>query len=185
MPATLVARLGLAIGDRVDVDVLIAQAEREEPGLARHRAYYLLSHSERTAAQLRSKLADDGFDEATSSALIDDLVERELLNDARYADMVVRTFADGRGYGVSRIRGELKRRGVDAETAEAAISQHLDATDEEDRALAAARAMTRGRQLDVRKLAGRLARRGFSASVAFRAARLAGAPEDEHDLEGA
>ena len=47
-------------------------------------------------------------------------MERRLLDDAAYAESVVRSYTR-KGYGAMRIRQELTRRGVDRETAETAM----------------------------------------------------------------
>ncbi len=83
-----------------------------------------LSYRALSAKLLRDKLLEKGHDEQAADYALAWLTERGLLNDAAYAESVVRSYAR-RGYGERRIRQELVARGVgqqDAETAMAAFS---------------------------------------------------------------
>ncbi len=116
-------------------------------------------------------MRDDAYDEEVVGSVVDDLAQRGLVDDERFAEVLGRTLASGRGYGRSRIARELSRHGLD----DALVDQTLEAAapldDEHERAVVEASRLTRGRKLDVSKLAGRLARRGFSPGVAFSVAR--------------
>ena len=79
-----------------------------------------LSYRALSAQGLRNKLLDKGHDEQAADYALAWLTERHLLDDAAYAESVVRSCAR-KGYGKMRIRQELTRRGVDRETAEAAL----------------------------------------------------------------
>ena len=82
-----------------------------------------LSYRALSAAALRDKLTETGYpDEAVEYALAY-LTEHGFLNDEQYAESAVRSYAR-RGYGTLRIRQELTRRGVDRETAQAALAGH-------------------------------------------------------------
>ena len=79
-----------------------------------------LSYRALSAAALRDKLIEKGHSEDAADYAVAWLIERRLLDDAAYAESVVRSYAR-RGYGAARIRQELTRRGVDRGTAEAAL----------------------------------------------------------------
>ena len=79
-----------------------------------------LSYRALSAAALRDKLIEKGHSEDAANYAVAWLIERRLLDDAAYAESVVRSYAR-RGYGAARIRQELTRRGVDRGTAEAAL----------------------------------------------------------------
>lgn len=79
-----------------------------------------LSYRALSAAALRDKLIEKGHSEDAADYAVAWLIERRLLDDAAYAESVVRGYAR-RGYGAARIRQELTRRGVDRGTAEAAL----------------------------------------------------------------
>lgn len=69
-----------------------------------------LSYRALSASMLRDKLLDKGHDEQAAEYAVAWLLERGLLDDAAYAESVVRSCAR-KGYGELRIRQELARRG--------------------------------------------------------------------------
>nr|WP_297174349.1 regulatory protein RecX [uncultured Agathobaculum sp.] len=79
-----------------------------------------LSYRALSTRMLRNKLLEKGHEEQAVDYAIAWLTERNLLDDAAYAESVVRGYAR-RGYGAGRIRQELARRGIDRETADAAM----------------------------------------------------------------
>ena len=68
-----------------------------------------LSYRALSAKGLRDKLLDKGHDEEAADYALAWLTERHLLDDAAYAESVVRSCAR-KGYGEMRIRQELTRR---------------------------------------------------------------------------
>jgi regulatory protein len=60
---------------------------------------------------LRSRLLAKGFPEAIVDEVVSGLVRDGLQSDARFAETYVRSRA-GKGYGLARIRQELKQRGI-------------------------------------------------------------------------
>lgn len=89
------------------------------------------------------------------------MVRVGFIDDARYAAMVVRHYA-AKGYGVGRVREELRRRKLDRELWDAALAE-LPEPDETVDALL--RAKLRGKAADrdtIRKAGAALVRRGFT-----------------------
>ena len=120
-----------------------------------------LSYRALSAKMLRDKLLDKGHDEQAADYALAWLAERSLLDDAAFAESVVRSYAR-KGYGAARIRQELTRRGVSREDAETAMQ-----TFSPDRAqiLALLDKRLRGDLSDRReidKAVAALQRRGFS-----------------------
>lgn len=120
-----------------------------------------LSYRALSAKMLRDKLLDKGHDEQAADYALAWLAERNLLDDAAFAESVVRSYAR-KGYGAARIRQELTRRGVSREDAETAMQ-----TFSPDRAqiLALLDKRLRGDLSDRReidKAVAALQRRGFS-----------------------
>ena len=100
--------------------------------------------------ELYRRLVEKGETEAAAAAAVARLTELGALNDAEYADMIVRRYAAS-GYGARRIEQELKRRGVVRETAEAIdrlLHKKLDMSEMDARA--------------VKRATGALARRGYA-----------------------
>ncbi len=118
--------------------------------------------------------------------LLDRFEEVGLVDDAAYAEMLVRTRHQERGLARRALAHELRRKGVDPEVAEQALEQIDDDTE-----LAAARELARRRAratrgLDPvkrrRRLAGMLARKGYSPGVTMRAVAEALAADGDEEL---
>ena len=88
------------------------------------------------------------------------LQEKGLLDDGRYAGMVVRHYA-GKGYGPGRVRQELQRRGIPRELWEAALEQ-LPEQDDKIESFLRARLRDPEDRAQVQKVSAALIRRGFS-----------------------
>src|SRR5205085_12147310 len=89
-------------------------------------------------AELRRKLRAKDFDSETIDATIVRLRDEKWLDDARFAEAVVRTRMRKR-IGRMRIRRELIAAGVDDETATGALRHNRDDDGEREAALAIAR----------------------------------------------
>ena len=142
---------------------------------ARLVAADLLSRRPWTCAQLRARLERRGAPAAVAAAVLDDLTARGYLDDAAFARQWV-TIRSARGYGVSRLRAELRVRGVAPALVDVAVAALTgDVMLEGARAVARRRlpALTRG--VPDRRVAPRLRdyllRRGFPRVVVGRVVR--------------
>ncbi|MCP5267536.1 MAG: recombination regulator RecX [Zoogloeaceae bacterium] len=79
----------------------------------RQRALRLLAQREHARSELKRKLAAHAESEEQVDALLDDLVARRLLSDARYAEM--RVSVRGNRYGNARLAQELRQQEIDAD----------------------------------------------------------------------
>jgi regulatory protein len=86
----------------------------------RQRALRLLAQRDHARAELKKKLAPHAESQEQLETLLDDLVARRLLSDARYAEMRVST--RGTRYGNARLAQELKQTGVAPDAAEEALA---------------------------------------------------------------
>jgi regulatory protein len=86
-------------------------------------ALRLLSRRELTVAELRKRLLDRGVPEAEIAPAIQRLTADGTLNDRRAAVAIARTHALVKARGRLRIERELQARGVDADTARAALDE--------------------------------------------------------------
>ena len=93
-------------------------------------AIRLLAQREHSRKELARKLRRRFADEGVIGQVLDDLAERGLLSDVRFAENYVAQRMR-RGYGPLRIRAELQERGVE----EALIEAQLDIGQEEWMAL--------------------------------------------------
>lgn len=156
--------------------------------VARTICLRLLTAAPRTRAQLAEELDRRDVPADVSERVLSRFTEVGLIDDAAFAQAWVQTRHRGRGLARRALSMELRRRGVDDDTARDAVDQ-LD--DEQERRTARALvdrkvAATRGlpSQTRVRRLAGMLARKGYSAGVAFAVVReaLADDGDDSGDL---
>ncbi len=178
-------RKGLAL-TAADTARLLADDDRLQ---ARSLALGALATRARTRHEIATRLRDDGHEGALVEDTLDWLAERGLLDDAAYARQYAESRRAAQGYGPERIRQELRRRGIDAETAQAALaaSEDVDAT----LALALAQAERRwtslAREPDARKrrkkLFDFLVRRGFGFDTARQAVEQMAEPAPEDDDE--
>lgn len=161
----------------------VTPAEQER--LARAVVLRQLTASPRTREQLRSKLEERGIEPTVATRVLDRFTEVGLVDDAQYAEMLVRTRRESRGLSRRALAQEMRARGVGAEDAAAAL-ESITAADEEANAVALARRKahaTRGldRQVRERRIAAMLARKGYPAGVAVRALRAALDEYEEED----
>ena len=123
-----------------------------------------------SVAEIESKLARRGVPAADAAAVIDEALRLGYLDDVELAGQLARGFLS-RGYGRGRASATLRRRGLPADLAEAALDIAYGQVDE----VALARAALRTRRTDDdaarRRAAAFLARRGFSSAAAWQAVR--------------
>lgn len=170
VPAAVVRELALRAGDGLDLADIEERIAEIAPRTARERALRLLAARERTSAELRKRLLEDGYDEETSRATVERLVATGLVDDERFAQMMARSLIVGRGLGRGRALRELTRKGLDDEMAGAALDEYASSDGESHRALETARRLSRDGDT-VQRLGARLARRGFTPGDALSAAR--------------
>ena len=125
------------------------------------KALSLLERRDYGSEELCAKLVEKGAEPDEARAAVRYMVRVGFIDDERYAAMVVRHYA-AKGYGVGRVREELRRRKLDRELWDAALAE-LPEPDETVDALL--RAKLRGKAADrdtVRKAGAALVRRGFT-----------------------
>lgn len=88
-----------------------AEAKARDPDAARRTAIAQLARRDFASGELRLKLESQGYDKALVAALIAELTQERVLDDARYAEHYVAYHAE-RGYGPLRIAAELRSQGV-------------------------------------------------------------------------
>ncbi len=98
---------------------LLAESQRRR---ARSKAFYLLEFKDYSARDLEKRLLRD-FDEDCARAAVEFMVETGAVDDERYAETVIRHLAECKHYGRRRILQELSLKGIDRETAEAALDE--------------------------------------------------------------
>ena len=94
-----------------------------------------LTAAPRSRAQLEQALRRKDCPDDVAAAVLDRMEEVGLVDDAAYAGMLVRSQQAGRGLARRALQQELRRKGVDDDTARAALDE-VDPHDEEERARA-------------------------------------------------
>ena len=125
----VVTELRLFRGRDLDPEALEQLALQSGRARAREKALQYVSQRQMSARELGRKLREKGFDEETADYCVAWITERGLLNEESYAAAIVRHYA-AKGYGESRVRQELQRRGLSRELWEdalAAIVRHYAA----------------------------------------------------------
>jgi regulatory protein len=161
--------------DRRDGDGASDVPDADPESVARTIGRRQLSVTARTRSELATTLAKRNVPEAAATRVLDRMVEVGLVDDAAYAHEWVRIRQSERGLARRALAAELRRKGIDDESAAAALAGVSD-DDEVARArelvVRKARAM-RGQPVEAqtRRLAGMLARKGYSSGTAFAVVR--------------
>lgn len=138
---------------------------------AREIALRLLTHSPRSAAQLRDGLLKRDLEPHVVDEVIERYREVGLLDDPELAATIARTRHRERGRSRRAVRQELQRKGFESHDIDAALEQ---ISDDDEHAVARELAVKRWSQLEgverdtrVRRVVSMLGRRGYSPSLAF------------------
>jgi regulatory protein len=171
VPLESVQAAGLRVGDAVDPDAMAALEAAGRAVEAREAAFRLLAVRPRAAGELARRLRAAGFGRVEVDSVLSRLDALGLVDDAAFSAMHARDRARLRPRSARRMVDELRARGVDDDTARAAVADALaawgiDETELARRAVARWRPR-RGETLDGarRRLYALLARRGFDPSV--------------------
>lgn len=127
---------------------------------ARQRALKILERRDVSRKMLLDKLTEKGISESDAAEVADWLCGLGVVNDERFAGLVVRHYA-AKGYGERRIREELFRRGIDRELWDAALAELPETDDTVDR-LFAAKLRGDTSPENLQRIQNYLLRRGFS-----------------------
>ncbi|HEX6924506.1 MAG TPA: regulatory protein RecX [Longimicrobiaceae bacterium] len=176
LAAEVVYRAGFRDGEEVASCVLEEALLQDLAWRAREAGLRLLAHRPRTVSELRLRLARKGFPPEVVERCLEELAGKGLLDDGAFAEMFARDRVRLQPRGRRRVLGELRAKGVQAETADAALDQVFaeEEVDELSLARQAARRWRRRSGEDPRRARQRfmafLARRGFPSEVARRVA---------------
>lgn len=151
----------------------------EERAKVRARALTLLDHRARSRHELRSRLVEAEFPPEVVDAVLADLADSGLIDDATFAHEWVRQRHERRGKSRRVLDRELQAKGVQASVREEALEQ-IDASAEERVARQLAEKKARSLhpekveyQKALRRVVGVLARRGFPEGMAIQLAKEA------------
>jgi len=127
--ADIIGHLSEAIS-RVDTSRSIAQEENAVRPV-RLRALRLLDHRARSEQELRDRLLDAEFPQASVDTVIADLVDSGLVDDRRFAEEWVRQRRTCRGKSRRVLREELRRKGISTADCDHALAVVSDDDEQE------------------------------------------------------
>ncbi|MEV4200360.1 regulatory protein RecX [Micromonospora globbae] len=159
---------------------------RDEAELAREICLRQLAVRPRTRAELAGALARRGISEEVAAQVLDRYDEVGIIDDAAFARAWVSSRHAGRGLARRALADELRRRGVDGDTASEALGELSEETEAETaRALVDRKLRTVRGEPDAvfRRLVGMLARKGYPPGVAIRAVKDALAAQSAEAAE--
>ena len=156
----------LSIGQVLTPEKIKDLKTQDAKEVAYQRALKFISYRPRSRKEIVDNLKKHDVPEISIEEVVARLVEIKLVDDVRFAEMWVDNRSDLRPRGRYALRSELRQKGLDDETIEAAIADF----DEETLAYnAAERKAARFANLEEqafrKKLYGFLSRRGFSFDV--------------------
>ena len=128
--------------------------------LAKSRALKIINARPMSRKEMRDRLIEKGEDPDNAELCADWLCEMGLINDESYAGSVVRHYA-AKGYGITRIRQELKRHGVPRELWDGAIEEMPEQDDKIERFIRA-RLTDADDKAQITKISNALYRRGYT-----------------------
>lgn len=150
--------------------------EPDPASVARAIVLRQLTSAPKSRLQLERKLAERNVPGDVAAAVLDRFEEVKLVDDAEFADMWVRSRSQSRKLAKGALRRELADKGIDPETAAAALEQLSDEDEEAAARHLVERKLRPGTDLSdrtardkaARRLASMLARKGYQPSQAFR-----------------
>lgn len=158
---------GGRIGSRAE---LAYEVKRASLSAGKRRIESLLNRRDYSTTELLSKLKDDGFSSAVSTQLADEAVASNLVNDARFAEVFVRSKRYA-GWGRLRIERELSRKGIEARELPGWPESYFEDEDEKSRALELASRRRLTGKNDFQKIVRYLCGKGYSMNVSMDVAR--------------
>jgi regulatory protein len=159
----------LRVGEHLDDDAIAQLQAQDERQKAYDRALHYLSFRPRSQAEVRRNLLAAGLEADLVEATLTRLAAQGYLDDAEFARFWVENRQQFRPKGSQALRGELRQRGVDSETVEAALAGLDPAVSAYEAARPRAIRLAALAQADAtvfrRKLGDFLLRRGFEYEV--------------------
>ena len=161
--------------------------EADSEAVARKILLDRLTGQARTRSELASTLASKAVPDDVAERLLTRFEEVGLIDDEAFARMWVQSRQPGRGHARRALAHELRRKGIDDQTARDALDEVDPDAEVESARLLVRRKLRSVQRVDgttaVRRLSGMLARKGYPPGVAIRVVReeLEAAGEDHDD----
>jgi len=149
--------------------------EPDQEAVARKILLDQLTGQARSRSELETRLARKGVPGPVAERLLDRFEEVGLVDDEAFARAWVQSRQSGKGLARRALAQELRRKGVDDETARVALDE-VDTDDEVEAARVLVRRKLRtvarlGDEVAARRLSGMLARKGYGPALCYRVVR--------------
>lgn len=154
------AALTIKKGDELDEQQLDQLKSESSFGKNYIRALDLVSRRPRSQREIRDYAFRKQWTKANTDRVIDRLLERGYLDDAKFAEIFVRSRANLRNYSTRRMKLELQKKGISSDIIDQVLSESDDF--DENVALKNLIAKKQNRYDDEQKLIAYLARQGFN-----------------------
>lgn len=159
--ASVIADCGLYTGRELTDEEYDAIASSSSQAYTRARALRIIGARSMSVRELSDRLIEKGETPENADNAVQWLLDLHLLDDEQYAGMVARHYA-GKGYGRSRIKNELSRRGVPKDLWDEALCEMPETDDKIDRLLRAKLKSSEPDRAELKKATDALFRRGYS-----------------------
>lgn len=147
-------------GKELTEDELLDLQNASSLSLAKSRALKIINSRPMSRKEMRVRLIEKGESPENAEICADWLCEMGLINDKTYSGMVVRHYS-AKGYGIVRIRQELKRHGVPRELWEEALCE-IPAQDDRLERFIRSRLNDPNDKVQIKKVSDALFRRGYT-----------------------
>lgn len=154
-------RFGLRTGMELGEEQLQALDASAKASNTKVTAANMISARPLSKKELQRRLVKKGAEEADAQAAADWLEDIGAVNDAAYAAALVRHYG-GKGYGVARVKEELRHRGVPRELWEEALEELPDSSDILDTLIRKKAREGLQDPREVKRVSDSLLRRGYS-----------------------
>lgn len=153
----------------------VTDAEVDPESFARAIALRLLTGAPRSRHQLAEAMARRGVEDAVAERVLERFAEVGLIDDAAYAQMLVRSQRESRGLARRALAVELRRKGIGVEDAEPALATVDDEAEESSARDLLRRRWRAGPGVDptaqARRAMAMLGRKGYPPSLSSRLVR--------------
>lgn len=152
----------LALRKNMEIDEQQLDQLKSESSFGKNyiRALDLVSRRPRSQREIRDYAFRKQWTKANTDRVIERLLERGYLDDAKFAEIFVRSRANLRNYSTRRMKLELQKKGVSSDIIDQVLSESDDF--DENVALKNLIAKKQNRYDDEQKLIAYLARQGFT-----------------------
>ncbi|WP_437130171.1 recombination regulator RecX [Peptostreptococcus russellii] len=168
LQAELVYKYNLSKNQEIDEEKLLEIARADDYEKAKNKALNSLSKVEKSEKKIIEKLSAD-FDEEVIEEVVEFLKKHELVDDERFAEMIVSNDLNFKRVGKNRIKQNLYTKGIKREYIESAISDIDSDVELENAIYLAKKRLPRIKDKDINKVKNKLYQhlsyKGFSYDI--------------------